>query len=173
MSQLITSFGGAGSGGSIRLVANRIEGSGALTARNGNNSATEGLGRIRTEAFVVGLTTPTNPTNVSAPPLGVSLPNPRQIRIVSVAGQAVPQPPGGSTIAPDVVFNQAGFVAINLATTNIPMGTVIRVRVTTGGRVLTADSTPTNAAGNAVASLEVPAGVGTIQAFADYVPAGN
>jgi hypothetical protein len=83
----------------------------------------------------------------------------------------VPTPPGGNTNSPDVVFTAAGNVTISLATTNIPAGTSLTVRVTAAGQVVSVQSTPTDASGNATATVTVPSGVGTIQAFATYVPA--
>jgi hypothetical protein len=167
--RLVSTRGGHGSGGGIRLAANRIEGNGTLSARNGELHATQGLGRIRTEAFVVGLTTTPSPANLSAVPIGVSFQNPATIRIVRVAGEDVPQPPSGSTITPDVVFTQSGFVQIDIETTNIPAGTQLRVRVTKGSQVMEVTSDPVAANGTTRAAVEVPAGVGTIQAFADFM----
>jgi hypothetical protein len=42
------------------------------------------------------------------------------------------------------------------------------VRIATDGQAITAQSTPTDASGNASATLTVPAGFGTIQAYAEY-----
>ena len=78
----------------------------------------------------------------------------------------VPNPPSGNTNTPDVISTAAGNITISLATTNIPPATPLTVRVTAAGQVITAQSTPTDAAGNATATLTVPGGVGTIQAFA-------
>jgi hypothetical protein len=163
--------GGGGSGGAIRLVANRIEGSGSLSATGGAFS--EGVGRIRLEAFFVQSSLSTNPLHTTAPPLttGLDLATSGLIRITSIAGQVVPNPPSGDTSTPDVTFNAAGNITVNLTTTNIPPGTPLTVRITAAGQVITAQSTPTDAAGNATATVTVPGGVGTIQAFATYVPA--
>jgi len=83
----------------------------------------------------------------------------------------VPTPPSGNLSTPDVIFTAAGNITISLATTNIPSGTPLTLRITAAGQVITAQSTPTDAAGNATATVAVPGGVGTIQAFATYVPA--
>lgn len=154
------SQGGNGSGGSIRLVANRIQGAGTLDA--------EPLGRIRTEAFFVQLSGTVRPLNTSAPPIAVAIDNLGTVRIVNVAGQVVPANPGGNTNSPDVIFVNSGPIQIALATTNVPQGTVITVRITSSGEVITVQSTPVAADGSATATATVPAGVGTIQAFADY-----
>jgi hypothetical protein len=52
---------------------------------------------------------------------------------------------------------------VNLATTGIPQGTTLTVRVATDGPAITAQ---TDASGSA--TLTVPAGFGTIQAYAEY-----
>jgi hypothetical protein len=52
---------------------------------------------------------------------------------------------------------------VNLATTNIPQGTTLTVRVATDGPAITAQ---TDASGSA--TLTVPAGFGTIRAYAEY-----
>jgi len=161
--------GGGGSGGAIRLVANRIEGNGRLEATGGFPGG--GDGRIRLEAFVLETSSLTfNVPPTSGPPLTTGLSaNPALIRITNVAGQAVPASPSGNTSTPDVTFTAAGNVTIALATTNIPQGTVVTARVTAAGQEVNVQSTPIDAAGNATATATVPAGVGTIQAFASFI----
>jgi hypothetical protein len=157
--------GGGGSGGAIRLVANRIEGSGSIAAVGGSGA---GPGRIKTEAFDFQLfTNLTNPIATEDRPVPLSFTNPGSIRITSIAGQVVPVPPGGNTASPDVIFSEPGQITVNLATTNIPQNTKLTVRVATDGQVIKQD-TRTDASGNASATLTVPAGFGTIQAYAEY-----
>ena len=74
--------GGYGSGGAIRLVANRIEGSGSLSAYGYGG----GQGRIRLEAFFVPSSLNVNPLHTAAVPLTTGLANAGLIRITSVAG---------------------------------------------------------------------------------------
>jgi hypothetical protein len=53
--------------------------------------------------------------------------------------------------------------------TNIPQGTRLTVRVATcDGQVISVLSNLVDSAGNASATLTVPAGFGTIQAYAEY-----
>jgi hypothetical protein len=157
------SYGGYGSGGAIRLVANRIEGNGQLRATGG------GAGRIRTEGFYVSLRD-SQPINASSPPVPIDLAaiNGRKIVITSVAGQNVSDPPSGSTASPDVIFSQAGEITISISTTGIPTGTTLKVRITVAGAVQLVDSTPTDASGNATATVTVPGGIGTVQAYASF-----
>jgi len=168
------SYGFAGSGGAIRLAANRIDGAGTLSVAGGYypyaGGCTAGAGRIRLEGFFVSPQLGNYPT---ALPLALTEPKPGAIRITSVAGQAVPNPPNGDTNSPDVTFTSAGGqITIALATTNIPAGTTIHVRIAPAATdVILVDSSPTNASGTATANATVPPGVGTIQASADFVPA--
>jgi hypothetical protein len=148
------------------LVANRLEGSGTLQAHG--RSASEGAGRIRTEAFFLRLAQVPQPVNSAAPPSALALTDAGSIRVVSVAGLPVPQPPAGHLNAPDVVFSNPGETTIGLSTANVPVGTVLTVRITAAGQVVTTESTPTDAGGNATARAIVPAGLGTIQAFAEF-----
>jgi len=130
-----------------------------------------GEGRIRLEAFfALPPSLSFDPTYSFAPPLTTGLATLGTIRITNVAGQVVPTPPGGDTNAPDVIFTAPGTVTITLATTNIPTGTPVTVRVIAAGQVISVQSTPIDAAGNATATVDVPAGLGTIQASATYVP---
>lgn len=82
------------------------------------------------------------------------------------AGRALPE--GGAPLHARQVYRQPRPITVALATTNIPQGTPLTVRVATDGPAITAPSTPTNASGNASATLTVPAGFGTIQAYAEY-----
>jgi hypothetical protein len=154
-------------------VANQIEGNGSIAAVGGGSTYGTGYGtgggpgRIKTEAFVFGLTNLTNPIATEDRPVPLTLTNPGSIRITSIAGQVVLSP-GGNTASPDVIFSQAGPITVNLATTNIPQGTRLTVRVATDGQVISVLSNLVNSAGNASATLTVPAGFGTIQAYAEY-----
>lgn len=65
----------------------------------------------------------------------------------------IPVPPGGNTASPDVIFSQAGTITVNLATTNIPQGERLTVRVATDGQVISVLSNLVDSAGNASATL--------------------
>ena len=56
----------------------------------------------------------------------------------ALAIEVVPNPPSGNTITPDVIFTAAGNITVSLATTNIPSGTPLTVRITAAGQVITA-----------------------------------
>ncbi len=57
-----------------------------------------------------------------------------------------------------------------IASSDTIQGTKLTVRVVAAGQVVTAESPGVDASGNATATLSVPAGVGTVQAFAEYIP---
>jgi hypothetical protein len=161
------SYAGVGSGGAIRLIADRINGGGRLEANGG------GAGRIRVEAFyrsLVGNSVPV--ASISAPVLTRSFDTATSLVIAKVAGANVPQPPSGSTTAPDVIFTAAGEITVEVQGQDIPNNTPVRLRVTTANGVINkpAQGEPeiVLAAGKAIFNLTVPAGLGTIQAFAEF-----
>jgi hypothetical protein len=159
-----SSTGGIGSGGAIRLVANRVEGNGQLRA-----TGSGGEGRIRTEGFYVSLRD-SIPINASSPPVPIDLASltGRKIVITGVAGLPVADPPTGNTSSPDVIFSQAGEITISISTTGIPTGTILKVRIAVSGSVQIVESTPTSADGKTTAKVTVPGGIGTIQAYASF-----
>ncbi len=153
-------IGGFGSGGAIRLVANRIEGGGNLVARPN--------GRIRTEAFFVNVSGTIDPLNTAAPPISVDLQDLGTITITSIAGQVVPLNPTGNTNSPDVIFTEAGPITVEVTTQTIPEGTVLMARITSAGEIILVETTPVDQNGEATATVTVPAGIGTIQVFGEY-----
>lgn len=163
-------YGGYGSGGAIRLIADRVLGGGALSA---TGNGTNGDGRIRVEGYYRPLAASSvGPTPSAGPPtetfagLGAGL----DLTIASVKGTNVRQPPLGDTANPDVIFTEAGVVTITVAGTNIPNGTPVTLRLATsaGVQVLPAEGSPaiTMTGNSASFTATVPAGVGTLQAYA-------
>jgi hypothetical protein len=53
--------------------------------------------------------------------------------ITSVAGQNVVQPPRGELLNPDVIFSEPAPISVTVRGTNIPEGSLARLRVTTSG----------------------------------------
>lgn len=163
---------GAGSGGAIRLRADRItlNSTGSLQATND--------GRIRLESYersLVGSISPSSFTGLvmSAPVAESTIQVPdKPLRIATVAGQNVVQAPGGDFFNPDVMFSQSGEVTVTVEGQGIPDGTPVRLRVTMTGDVIDKPANgepPVLLSGGAAAfRLAVPRGRGTIQAFADF-----
>lgn len=171
---------GSGSGGAIRLVADRVLGGGQLRVDRGatnNETNTATNGKIRIEGYFRGiLNTASNitsgtvtasvPLAVTVPPAGTS----PGLTITHVAGTAVTQPPTGSLSSPDVIFSSTGTVNITVTAANIPDGTAVTCRVTSGSQIINLPTTGTVplAGGTCTFSTTVQAGVGTIQAFCNF-----
>lgn len=178
-SQFNSRYGGGGSGGAIRIVADRISGSGSLQANGGDSFSGGGFdggaGRIRLEAFYRPIVPNATPVpSATAPTETDALTVNRRLWISDVAGEPVGPTPTGSLITPDVVFSQAGQIVITVSSENIPSGTPVELRISTSEGVINlpgqGDPAVTlNGAGTATFGATVPAGLGTIQATAEFV----
>jgi hypothetical protein len=128
--------GGGGSGGSLHLIAPSIMGSGVLSASGGAHGspvwsiAPASTGRIRLDAFTQLFTGSADPlANLGTPynvPLPAGLP---AVRVTSIAGIPVAAAPTGEAATPDATINQSGSVTVAIEAKNIPLGTVVQVRV--------------------------------------------
>lgn len=171
-----TSYGGRGSGGAIKLMADRVTGSGSLWARGGRSRTDDTAGRIRIEAFFRPLAANASPPSSATAPIATpdfgDLPS---LVVLSVAGENVATPPTGNLQTPDVVFTAAGTVSIVVDSENIPEGTPVTLRITTSGEIITlpapeAEDITIGADGTATFEADVPAGLGTVQAFSEFTP---
>ena len=159
--------GGAGSGGSVRLVAPLITGFAGIYVG-------QGIVRIEGNSSTYGGFIDTLRGTVLAAPQPVIPSNFPTLRITSVGGIAVGPNPTGLTATPDVTFPTApnGPVSVNLAASNIPIGTTVTVRASAlVGAATLATSTalvgsPQNS--TATAALEIPAGAGVITAVTSF-----
>jgi len=160
---------GGGSGGAIRLVANALTISGALSARGmaiaGHPTANAGGdGRIRLEAFQQSFAGTVNGTPVSfGTPSNLFLPSdPSSIRVTRVGGVDVPAHPSGSFETPDVPINTTSPVTLEIEARNIPLDTVAKVHFfSENGPDIVVDSTPlagSPALSTATASVTLPVG---------------
>jgi hypothetical protein len=146
-------YGGSGAGGAIHLIAPTITGNGALTAFSGSsinpyNPVTYGggyTGFIRfnttTNSFTgtvdsIAAATAFNGSAAyaAAGPLynvpansTLALPS---LNITQVNGIAVPANPTGTPALPDIQITASSAVTVNIAAANIPLGTVVSLRVT-------------------------------------------
>jgi hypothetical protein len=161
------SYGGRGSGGAILLRADRISGGGRLDAYSG--SASFPNGRIRLEAYYRQMAGQTRPVSVNSAPIANTDFNTLGVLTVTqVAGQNVAQPATGNTLTPDVVFTAAGTISVTVQASGIPDGTPVKLRIATSESVIEAG--PVNLTSNTAvfSGVNVPAGIGTIQAFAEF-----
>jgi hypothetical protein len=129
--------GGGGSGGAIRLVAARLVdgGNGFLRARGAGSSFQGGngtQGRIRLESIDTSAQTQffTEPAAIRVTGPG-PLANPIApiVRITQVAGNAIPAVPTGYLGSIDVVLPAPGVTGVDVATSGVPSGTTVEVKV--------------------------------------------
>jgi len=127
-------YSGGGSGGAIRLIANTITGTGVISAKGGSLSANckGGQGRIRVEAFTNTYTPGTDPAYTFGQPGSVFPANVPALSMTSIAGVTVPANPTGSYATPDLLLpnTTTNPVTVNIAASNIPVGTTVAVTVT-------------------------------------------
>jgi hypothetical protein len=171
--------GGGGEGGNVRLVTRVLSGTGTINLTGGQTffGTTAPGGRIRieanTNAFTGSINGPSGGSFTQFPNLAIPADLPT-LRITSIGGVAVPAAPTGSLSTPDVSFASppTNPVIVGLAATQIPIGTVVSVRITPGiGTATTANSTSltgTVANSTATASVNIPPGAGAITATATF-----
>ena len=172
----------------MRLIANTITGSGALSAAGGagqyiqyatstgscalGTAARGGDGRVRVEAYTITLTGTASPTVVATfVPGQVTIPSLPTLSIASVGGVAAPTfPTGASDVA--LPFNITNPVEVVLSATGIPVGTVVKVTVTPyTGMVAGVTSSPlagTTSSSSATASITLGGGHSVVAAAATF-----
>jgi hypothetical protein len=177
--------GGNGSGGAIRLISNSIFGNPCLNVSGpstlGQGAASNGI--IRVEAFDLSQYLPRCSTaeQTLGNPNPVTLANAPTLKIVSVGGINAPANPVGSssTVNPDITVPTSvpNPVQVAIQASNIPVGTVVQVRlIPESGTPTIVNSTPlsgSTASSTASASVTLPAsGISVIRAFVtlDVVP---
>lgn len=168
--------GGSGSGGAIRIIATNFKGDGAIrTCSLDTNWScsynTDGYGRIRVEADNITYTGSSTPTYIADTPAPVFLSNVPSLKFVSIGGTNVPANPTGKG---DVSFpaTLVNPVTVQLATTNVPPGNTITVKLVPSNSLPTEVVSPaitgTTASGSASVQLTLPQGASTLQAMTTY-----
>ena len=164
--------GGGGSGGSIHLIAPTLTGAGTLSAIGGFHGNTQlffpraSRGRIRVDATVNQFSGTADALATNGAPYNVPLPAPMPVvRVTSIAGIAVSPTPTGDAATPDATINESGPVTVGIEARNVPLGTVLQVRVMSGAVPdFVVDSTPlagTVQSSTATASVTFPPGFST------------
>jgi hypothetical protein len=92
-----------------------------------------------------------------------------KLTVTEVAGEVVPQPSTASMSTTDVMFFEGGSVDIKVEAENIPDGTLVGVRITGFGAVIT-PAEQALAGGETTFSTVVPSGLGSVQASSEYTP---
>ncbi|GMU20621.1 MAG: hypothetical protein AMXMBFR13_07180 [Phycisphaerae bacterium] len=160
-------WGGGGSGGAIRVLADSIEGTGALTATGGSSNASGGSGRIRLEANTISFSGSNAPAYISATP-GILWPavGAPTVRIVSVGGEAVDSDPKaqfGPT--PDASVSGLNPVLVLIETTNLPPTSTVTLRVVPreGNDIRNIPAVYNGTSGLWEASIDLASGYSTLQ----------
>lgn len=174
-----SSQGGSGSGGAIRLVADRVfvangsslDASSDIDNGHDRDDQPENKGRIRIEAYFHNVSWTNNFGNehysLTAPKNTLLPPNNPTLTLVSIAGQGVSVNPSSDPASPEVTFSSAGAVTIALSSQNVPDGSTVNLRVTSNNEVIIADP-QILAGGSANFSVTVPAGKGFVQAWTNW-----
>ncbi|RLJ15759.1 hypothetical protein DJ030_17980 [bacterium endosymbiont of Escarpia laminata] len=181
-SSTCASSGAAGSGGSVRVIADTITGTGRVNALRGSTVAS--YGAVRLEAFtntLPGSNTTPIATRVPAPgPLANPITS--SVAITSVAGEVVSQVngellselPQGWMGEVDILLPAPGIVAVDVASSEVPEGTTVDVTVkpSPGGLPFTETATLGNCDGfggcTAQVSVNLAAGRYVIEAQATF-----
>jgi hypothetical protein len=178
------SGGAGGSGGAIRLVARTITGGGTVFARGGSGGSccgSEGAGgapgRIRMESiFNTFSASGTDPVAVRAPAPGpIANPINPTVRITGIDGAPTPDDPIGHQNSVDMIVDAPGVIQVNLATTDVPAGTDVEVKVKPkvgaapiAQNVTLAAASCTSGACTASTSFDLAAGAYIVEARATF-----
>ena len=178
-------YGGGGGGGSVRIVAQEFVGTGTInvsagTRQNGTNPAAGGHVRIETalNTFTGNITGAGGGSFLSFPTAAVPANQP-VLRVTSLAGTAAPANPSASLAVPDITFASAieAPVTVGVSASNVPLGTVVNIRVVPAiGQPTTATTTGlsgTFASSTASASVTLPPGAGILTASATFTVGGS
>ncbi len=174
----VPTFGGAGAGGAVRLVAPHVSGTGTVNVTGGSALSVAAPGRVRIETYQR-TTTPTvapaNARTTHGTPSVLEVPaaGPR-VRLARVGGVDASPTPSGSFEVPDAVIAAAGPVTVELAASGVPLGTVLTVTFQPeDGAALTATSSPltgTLAASTATVQVTFPSGFTRVFVQATWTP---
>lgn len=174
----VDNYGGSGSGGAIRLVADRV-----LRSLGGRTNVTadrtfrhdypilaENEGIVTIEAYFENITSfeLSTPNYTHFQPrltlAGSELPG---LAVESVAGQSVSADPSGDPASPEITFSSAADIEVVVSADNLPDGRRISLRVAVGSEVIEPDPVALSG-GSATFSITVPAGSGRIWAWTTW-----
>ena len=167
--------GGSGSGGAIRLVADRVFGLRIYAETDANTRHDYGTlaetgGIVRIESYfntVYGFRRGDENYFFTQPRETLSGADRPLLRVQSIAGQAVPADPGSDPAAPEVTFPAAGEIQIVVAAENLADGRLLSLRVVSGSEVVEPEPVALSG-GSATFTLTVPAGAGKVWAWTTW-----
>jgi hypothetical protein len=173
-------YGGAGAGGSVRIVAQEFVGAGSINVSGGvraDGSTPASGGFVRTEAalntFTGGVTGQAGGSSISFPTAPIPTTQPI-LQITSVAGTATPASPLATLAAPDITFANPiqSPVTVLIAASNVPLSTTVTIKIVpaTGTPTTATSSGLAGSVANSTASATVtlPPGAGVITATATF-----
>lgn len=170
-------LGGAGSGGSIRMIANSVSGQGQLRAIGGAGFYPGQDGRIRIDADMVTLTDLGLPNWISsfAPMPVFPAANAPVLQVTTIGGQSASTDPAATIYTTETILNTGLPVTVGIEARNIPAGTTVSVRIVPArGAPFTVTSTPLVLQGGGVltatATVTFPSGKSEIQLRANWTP---
>lgn len=170
--QYVDWYGGGGSGGAIRVIADSVTGGGGLFARGAPTSQPGGLGRIRVEGNTVTLPQGTPDYEVDIPDDPVQIfpqPDAPVIRITQVDSRSVPADPAASLEFPkqDVEISSSTEITVSMEAQNMPTGWIVELRAvpTRGDDIVVNASLESgdNALSYWSAQLTLPSGTNVLQ----------
>ncbi|MCW5933952.1 MAG: hypothetical protein KIT45_06575 [Fimbriimonadia bacterium] len=131
-----SSWGGGGSGGSVRLIADRLEGTGIISANGGFNRSFGNygsLGRIRIEVNHATYTGSVSGSLATAPPGNPPLiwppANAPSVQITQIAEQNVPTDPSARYDQPDMTAATSGQTTVRINAQNVPGNWTVQLRI--------------------------------------------
>jgi hypothetical protein len=159
----------SGAGGAIHLEAPIVAGTGTVQALGGssNGQTYGGNGWLRVDTTSNNFTGQFQPAAIFGVLFNVPLPTAvPTVTITSINGMSVPAAPTASYTAPDVIINNGTAVPVAIAATNVPVGTVVMLYVSsetgTGQVVSASPLAGTVASSTATASIVWPLGVSRV-----------
>lgn len=180
--------GGGGSGGAIRLIADRVEGAGRLRAEGGGggrlgggstHGGMGGFGRIRVEGNAISITDPGNPLFIPEQPTFVFPPSHYpSLRARTLGSQLIPVDPSAlytdAVNDPDVRIATTEPVSMQIEAKNVPEGTTVQIRIkpVSGAPSVFTSSPLVDSEGvlKATADVEFPRGFSIVQLRATFAP---
>jgi hypothetical protein len=178
---LALTTGGAGSGGDIHLLAPAISGTGTLDTSGGasvhdsggHTSGAGGAGWILLNTNTNAFTGTLNGLFFSGMFIVPTPVAPPSVTITSVNGVSAPANPAGDPTVPDVTIAANAAVAVTIAASQVPLGTVVTLTlVPTTGAAVSAQCSPlagtTVSSTTASCSVTFPTGVSLAAATATW-----
>ncbi|MEQ8819498.1 MAG: hypothetical protein RLY93_04590 [Sumerlaeia bacterium] len=166
---------GAGSGGSVRLIAPTLRAHGSINVNGGTTyNATASRGRVSLEAFDFDMDNLPYEHAQLRRPTEVFPQIPVSVRVTSIDGVPVPANPAAGIVVPDVTVNNPGPMTVGFEARFVPPGTTVTLRFASEDNApLEVASTPlegTMELSTATATVTLPRGFAIASVHAMWNP---